>query len=691
MDNILSIKTKKLIISFIEEKIKLELIKYNKNLQNKFNISIINYKVFSGKYQIIEKNPINNIYHGKIYNSYTDKIIFEGEYLKGKKNGKGIEYYEDKKHTIKYEGEYLNGKRNGKGKEYYENGNLKFIGEYLNGKKWTGKGFNDSNELLYKIENGKGIYKDIYRNSYGVDIYIFGEYLNGELNGKGIEYYCERGTNSFNLNDKIFTLRFEGEYLNGKRNGKGKVYHIFKGYKDHDFSDNFYEIEYLNGKMWNGKICDDKGNIIFEIKNGKGIFIETEKCEEYLIYTEYYREYVGEYLNGKKNGKGKEFMIINGRNFQAIPTIFEGEYLNNERKNGIEKIGESSEFLNFEGEYLYNHKIKGKEYYYDGEIYEGEYLYDKKWNGKGYNKNGEVIYELINGNGKVKEYKIYKSYCDKHLIFEGEYINGKIKKGIGYEYNEFFNLLKFEGEYLNGERNGKGKKYYFEDVIKFEGEYLNNKKWNGKYYNPYEKNFFEIHNGKGNIKSYYLNDEQTIRKEGYLLNGERNGIWKEYSFYGNLVFEGEYLNGKRNGKGKEYNNEELIFEGEYLNGKRNGKGKEYYKEEILKFEGEYLNGKYKTGKLYNYGDVIFEGEFIEGIKWKGKGKIYYESNKKNNEKYFEGIKIKEEEEDDYCSSGHILFEGEYLEGEINGKGKEFDYDGDLIFEGEYVNGKRKQI
>ena len=64
MDNIPSYKTKKLIISFIEEKIKLELIKYNKNLQNKFKISIINYKVFSGKYQIIEKNSINNIYHG---------------------------------------------------------------------------------------------------------------------------------------------------------------------------------------------------------------------------------------------------------------------------------------------------------------------------------------------------------------------------------------------------------------------------------------------------------------------------------------------------------------------------------------------------------------------------------------------------------------------------------------------------
>ena len=32
--------------------------------------------------------------------------------------------------TLKFEGEYLNGKRNGKGKEYYYNGKLEFEGEY---------------------------------------------------------------------------------------------------------------------------------------------------------------------------------------------------------------------------------------------------------------------------------------------------------------------------------------------------------------------------------------------------------------------------------------------------------------------------------------------------------------------------------------------------------------------------------
>ena len=36
--------------------------------------------------------------------------------------------------------------------------------------------------------------------------------------------------------------------------------------------------------------------------------------------------------------------------------------------------------------------------------------------------------------------------------------------------------------------------------------------------------------------------------------------------------------------------------------------------------------------------------------------------------------------------GGLIFEGEYLNGEKNGKGKEYDELGTLIFEGEYQNG-----
>ena len=37
---------------------------------------------------------------------------------------------------------------------------------------------------------------------------------------------------------------------------------------------------------------------------------------------------------------------------------------------------------------------------------------------------------------------------------------------------------------------------------------------------------------------------------------------------------------------------------------------------------------------------------------------------------------------------YIIFEGEYLNGKINGKGKEYYVDGNLIFEGQYSNGNK---
>ena len=84
--------------------------------------------------------------------------------------------------------------------------------------------------------------------------------------------------------------------------------------------------------------------------------------------------------------------------------------------------------------------------------YEGEYLYYKKYNGKGYDENGNIIYQIINGNGKIKEY-----YNNELLFYEGEYLNGK-KHGKGKLYYTNGNIA-FEGEYLNGKRDGKGKEY----------------------------------------------------------------------------------------------------------------------------------------------------------------------------------------------------------------------------------------
>ena len=96
------------IFSFLNIKQKLDIIIYNKQLQEELGIDIEDYKKISGKYKIAEKNG-----NGSEYILNTNILIFEGEYLNGKRNGKGKEYYDD---ILLFKGEYLNRKKNGKEK-----------------------------------------------------------------------------------------------------------------------------------------------------------------------------------------------------------------------------------------------------------------------------------------------------------------------------------------------------------------------------------------------------------------------------------------------------------------------------------------------------------------------------------------------------------------------------------------------
>ena len=117
----------------VSNRIKLNIVKYNKKLQNVLNISSINYMIYNKIIMSEEDIIYENNTKGKIYDSYG-RLIYEGELLKGKKNGIGKEYVsEGTKSKLIFEGEYLNGERR-KGKEYDDyNGKLIFEGEYLNG------------------------------------------------------------------------------------------------------------------------------------------------------------------------------------------------------------------------------------------------------------------------------------------------------------------------------------------------------------------------------------------------------------------------------------------------------------------------------------------------------------------------------------------------------------------------------
>ena len=75
-ENIKSKYILKFIFSYLNEKTKLEIIKYNKTIQNIIKIKLTNYKFLSGSYLIFETNQ-----KGKEYNGKDDYLELEGEYL----------------------------------------------------------------------------------------------------------------------------------------------------------------------------------------------------------------------------------------------------------------------------------------------------------------------------------------------------------------------------------------------------------------------------------------------------------------------------------------------------------------------------------------------------------------------------------------------------------------------------------
>ena len=310
------------IFSLLENCTKFSIIIYNKNIQNKLDIKLEDYKKVSGKY--IKKGENGKM---KVYDSETNKLIFEGEYKYGKKNGIGKEYDDNGK--IIFEGEYYDGKRingvgydnfdrpililnNKIGNEYYKNGGIKFEGEYINDKKWNGKFYDYNGNEIFEIKYGKGYGKEY--NYYGELMYD-GEYMNGKINGKGKGYWHGK-------------LEYEGEYLDGLRL-KGKEYDVFNKSKL------IYEGNYIKGKRSKGKEYNKEGKLHYEGEfldgkyNGLG---KVYNCYGNLIYE-------GEFLDGKKDGPGKEynetgFLIFEGVFLDGLKWDGYGiEYLNGELKN----------------------------------------------------------------------------------------------------------------------------------------------------------------------------------------------------------------------------------------------------------------------------------------------------------------------------------------------------------------------
>jgi antitoxin component YwqK of YwqJK toxin-antitoxin module len=204
--------------------------------------------------------------------------------------------------------------------------------------------------------------------------------------------------------------------------------------------------------------------------------------------------------------------------------------------------------------------------------------------------------------------------------------------------------LMYEGQLKDGKMNGKGKLYRNDGSLWYDAEFQNN-----------------VLTGWGTMyfNGYMFEEDRTGEIiVGQFTNGLPNGEIRKYDDSGLLKYEGQEVFGNLTGKGKLYIQGRPIYEGGMKDGTFNDHGK-YYAGGKLKYEGGFVEGwKEGFGKEYdNNGDLLREGEYKQGNR-EGKGIDYYVSGAKS-------------------------YEGSFVENTRNGAGKAYYENGKLKAEGQY--------
>ena len=243
---------------------------YKKTFYTKLKFySIINESLYIGYVNIkgekhgygklIQKNGIQmegfwreDILEGWARITNEDGEILEGYFINGQINGKGI------KKNLEgdlYEGGFFRGMKEGIGKE--ENKKIVYEGQYHKNLKW-GKGVCYFKLLDDKYEgefennsiNGKGIY--IWTKD---DNYFKGNFINGQMDGLGLFVWKDGSKYFGNYKNNVKEGKgkfiwpdgkcFEGNFLNGQPHGKGIL--TLTDENRNIISSN--EVEYNNGKL----------------------------------------------------------------------------------------------------------------------------------------------------------------------------------------------------------------------------------------------------------------------------------------------------------------------------------------------------------------------------------------------------------------------------------------------------------
>ena len=166
---------------------------------------------------------------------FSDKSFYEGTFKDDKFDGFGI--YKNKEYI--YEGQFLLGKKNGKGKINNFIKNYEYEGDFINdlrdgyGIEKYSDGSVYEGEFKSDLKEGKG--KLIIKNKDKDIIEYIGQFKSNKINGKGIinwangkQYYGEINNNEISGYGilKEGKTKYIGYFKNDKKNGYGCIFYL---------------------------------------------------------------------------------------------------------------------------------------------------------------------------------------------------------------------------------------------------------------------------------------------------------------------------------------------------------------------------------------------------------------------------------------------------------------------------------
>ena len=143
---------------------------------------------------------------------------------------------------------------------------------------------------------------------------------------------------------------------------------------------------------------------------------------------------------------------------------------------------------------------------------------------------------------------------------------------------------------------------------------------------------------KGIKEEFWVEFGSLIWREGFYINGNKNGNWNGFYVDSTKAFSGDYKDdlkvGLWNGWSKKGS---LIYKGEYIEGKKNNKWVYYYENGQVSDSGEYKNDLMKGNWKYYFenGSLMKEGAYNSNGQEISKWSYYNTNGTLKEEKEFE--------------------------------------------------------